>query len=453
MTSFFPGDACSGGTQSLRVAVVGAGIAGLTAAYRLKQTGFEVVVLERQANVGGRMTLRTENNIEYNTGARLVYSFSKDLLTLMNRLGLTSGILPVEQTNTAIRCNGVDHPAHLTPGPGILASPFVKLRHIPALMRMLVELLGRQFRRNPNDLAAGHLLDDQTMVEYLEARGLATIGRFLLEPVFRGTRGWRLQDVSPAFFMSTSAAMLRARPLNFRDGIGMLANRLAQQNMVVTGVEVTDIARVNDTDSDGCTITYRTAGETLQFRADIVVVAVEGSLAVNIIRNPSPEESRWFSAIRYNSGGVLHYQLNKQLPATLRFYGPGENKLISIFEIRPGPDASVHVLVHLSPEGVQKATEQGLEHDIERLLQGILPEIVVENRQHICSRFDQWIPNYLPISYPGYVAALREFRHRQSVNPGRCYYAGDYMAQALTGGACRSGKLTADTIIDHWGKS
>ena len=81
MTSFFPGDARNGGTQSLRVAVVGAGIAGLTAAYRLKQTGFEVVVLERQASVGGRMTLRIENNIEYNTGARLVYSFSKDLLT------------------------------------------------------------------------------------------------------------------------------------------------------------------------------------------------------------------------------------------------------------------------------------------------------------------------------------------------------------------------------------
>ena len=115
MTSFFPGDARSGGTQSLRVAVVGAGIAGLTAAYRLKQTGFEVVVLERQASVGGRMTLRIENNIEYNTGARLVYSFSKDLLTLMNQLGLTSDILPVEQTNTAIRCNGVDHPAHFTP--------------------------------------------------------------------------------------------------------------------------------------------------------------------------------------------------------------------------------------------------------------------------------------------------------------------------------------------------
>ena len=67
MTSFFPGDDRSGGAQSLRVAVVGAGIAGLTAAYRLKQTGFEVVVLERQANVGGRMTLRTENNIEYNS--------------------------------------------------------------------------------------------------------------------------------------------------------------------------------------------------------------------------------------------------------------------------------------------------------------------------------------------------------------------------------------------------
>lgn len=38
-----------------RVAVVGAGIAGLTAAYRLAQAGLQVTVFESESKVGGRV--------------------------------------------------------------------------------------------------------------------------------------------------------------------------------------------------------------------------------------------------------------------------------------------------------------------------------------------------------------------------------------------------------------
>ena len=38
-----------------RIAVVGAGIAGLSCAYELQKQGFEVVVFEQDDHVGGRM--------------------------------------------------------------------------------------------------------------------------------------------------------------------------------------------------------------------------------------------------------------------------------------------------------------------------------------------------------------------------------------------------------------
>lgn len=52
-----------------RIAVVGAGIAGLACAYVLKEKGFDVVVYEKNPSVGGRMSSRTKDGFIFDLGA------------------------------------------------------------------------------------------------------------------------------------------------------------------------------------------------------------------------------------------------------------------------------------------------------------------------------------------------------------------------------------------------
>ena len=356
--TFFPAENPDDEVRSLRVAVVGAGIAGLTAAHRLKDAGFQVVVLERQAGAGGRMAVRTQSGIEYNTGARLVYSFSDDLLDLADQVGLTSQMVPAEHSNPVIRSGGADHRAFFAPSPGIIRSPFATLGQVPGLMRIGVELLVRQSRRDPNDLTAGHVPDDETMREYLEKRGLATVGKFLLEPVFRAARGWSLDDISPAFFLSTSAAVWRGKPLTFQDGMGMLTSRLEDRLEVVSGVEVIGIDRGSGHEVDDCTITYQSGGDAQQFKADIVVIAVEGSVAASIIPEPTPAERRWFAAVRYNSGGILHYHVDTQLPAAMRLFGPGENQRISFLKQDRGQTVAPTCCCNCRPKAFKRRSRR-----------------------------------------------------------------------------------------------
>lgn len=51
-----------------RVAVVGAGIAGLAAAYAIQKARLQVVVLERADAVGGRMHTRSEQGFTWDAG-------------------------------------------------------------------------------------------------------------------------------------------------------------------------------------------------------------------------------------------------------------------------------------------------------------------------------------------------------------------------------------------------
>lgn len=62
-----------------RVVILGAGIAGLTAAYELNNAGYEVIVLEAKERAGGRSyTVRTGYTIEENTGTKQVCRFDDD---------------------------------------------------------------------------------------------------------------------------------------------------------------------------------------------------------------------------------------------------------------------------------------------------------------------------------------------------------------------------------------
>jgi len=51
------------------IAVIGAGIAGLTCAYELQKAGHTVEVFEREAYVGGRMSTRTKDDLPFDIGA------------------------------------------------------------------------------------------------------------------------------------------------------------------------------------------------------------------------------------------------------------------------------------------------------------------------------------------------------------------------------------------------
>ena len=90
--AFFPSflNAIDGRPQK-NVVIVGAGIAGLNAAYQLKKLGINATVYEATNRVGGRMfTLKNYfgNNITTDLGGEFVDADHEDIITLVKELGL-----------------------------------------------------------------------------------------------------------------------------------------------------------------------------------------------------------------------------------------------------------------------------------------------------------------------------------------------------------------------------
>ncbi len=69
-----------------RVAVIGAGMAGLVCARQLADAGRRVVVFDKSGDIGGRLATRRRDGLWWNHGAPAVHVRSREFLALLESL-------------------------------------------------------------------------------------------------------------------------------------------------------------------------------------------------------------------------------------------------------------------------------------------------------------------------------------------------------------------------------
>ncbi len=436
----------------MKITVIGAGLAGLTAAHRVQEAGFSVKILEREQGPGGRMAETYSDGLNYLTGARLIYSSSRSVMGLIRELGLSNQLCPGLKVPVSASSLAGEHLVQMSPRLGMLFDSAMGYSQRWHLFQMGVGMVWPRLSTNADRLLDWQEYDEGTLYKFLKQRSLDQVSKVYIEPIFRGARGWRMTDVSPAFFLSTTTHMYGAHAYTFEDGIGLLTKRLAQNLDVTYCVDVKNVSRIV---SGGSEVSYELRGSLHSTVADLVVCAVPGSLLARIVVKPTPEEFQFFESVRYSGAQILHFGLERSIEPYVRFYSPEVNESIAAIEVVDHSKTSSSYLsrlsVYLSPEALSKQKTQPA-------LPGELPGVWNELPDDAARCLDlgyeqvvhQSIENMLPVFYPGYLKELSAFERYQTRGKNRIYYTGDYMSHALLGGACRSGEDVAQSIISAY---
>ena len=433
-----------------RIIVVGAGLAGLSCAWRLQQAGHQVQVLEARSQPGGRMAMRQSGPISYNTGARLIYPFGDDLHGLIAELGLRNALVPLKNLRATCRHLDSDYHVDLMPSTGSLFTPGLNWADRLRLVRSAITLARLRRRVDPDDATSALAYDDETLAAYIERTAGPRVLERLIDPVFRGTRCWNPTEISAVFYVSTMPHLLgRDTVYTMAQGIGQLTQMLAAQMNVRCGAAVESLQRAP---GGGCEVRYRVAEQVIDAHADVVVCAVEGALAKTLVRDPGPEERALLDAVRYNQLGIVHYALRGDLPATLEFAARGAATQIATWQQTPAHidgagERLVSLYCQLTPEAVLAAQQHGMTECLDMLIGGEVRARIPDLDSRMVHRVNQWIPYMLPVFYPGYGRTVARYLSWQSAQPRSLYYCGDYLSQALLGGACHSGTNVARAIL------
>ena len=91
---------------SANIAVIGAGIAGLSAGYQLKKAGLSPVIFEAEDYIGGRMSSETVDGFLIEKAAYTFPEFHKNIIRLLDQLNISDTLIPTPGTSSTFAGNG-----------------------------------------------------------------------------------------------------------------------------------------------------------------------------------------------------------------------------------------------------------------------------------------------------------------------------------------------------------
>jgi oxygen-dependent protoporphyrinogen oxidase len=433
-------------TVDIDVAVVGAGVAGLTLAYRLRRAGYSVRVFEAAGAVGGRMATVRRDGYTIDTGAQHVPTHGhQGTWRLLGQLGYGTEQVPLIGGGLGVWRKERAH-AGLADRRGLITGAGLPARGRLELLRFTIQSGLRRSGYDPDH-------PDRTPLSGITVADLARryhrdLGQYLFAPLVSGLYGWQPERSAAAPFVALLLASgAPASWRTYRDGMDAFARRIAEETEVHTGTAVRQVVEAPDS--------ARLYTDTGMVTARQAVLCVPAPVARELSANPAEEATRYLSACTYTPMLKVSCLLTRALAPGANLY----NLLVP--EVEDGVLASIvagHVkhpnrvppgcgLLTLSATPRVTRDLLAAPDDQARRLIGraerYVPGIAEATHTSLVHRFRDGLPEATP-------NALRERTRFVRRPTGTVEYAGDWVMLRPDGeGAVRSAALAEQRILAH----
>jgi monoamine oxidase len=449
------------------VLVVGGGVAGLTAAYRLRQAGVAVRVLEAQERIGGRMlSLRGSfpEGLVAELGGELIDTGHESLRGLADELGLELDELLVEPP-------GVSETLFFAGALRSEAEMVEAMRPVVAAARRDLALLGEEPDVTYRGPEAAHALDALSIPAWLEKAGISGWAKTLVEVAFESECGLppgSQSCLNVLLFASFEPEHPRLygesdERFHIRGGNDQVPARLAGTlgDAVLRGTRLEAIR----TGSDGRYVaTVRREGTSREERASHVVLALPFTLLRDVRLDVplSPAKKRALAELGYGTNAKLMTGWSRR-EWRLSHGSTGSVMTDAGFQVTwetsRAQKGTAGVLTNFTggAEGLAAGRGTAAERaaELASRLDTVFPGISAHHRAREAVRFHWPTHPWTLGSYACYrTGQTTAFGGAEGEREGGVFFAGEHTSRDFQGfmeGACESGERAAKEVLSAMG--
>jgi protoporphyrinogen/coproporphyrinogen III oxidase len=431
------------------VIVVGAGIAGLTAAHVLQQRGIPVKVIEAASRVGGRMTSDEANGHVIDRGAQFLSTEYAVILDLLRQLGLSKLIRPTSQYSAIVR-DGIPRRMRIDRPMDALTSGLLRPTAWLKLGWKSLLLSGQLRKRSLSSYSQWSAYDSEYVSAWADSEIDPEVVEYVYEPMLQGFYFQTPEETSIAFGHALTAfGLRRAKTLTLEGGLGVLPNELARELDVELNTPVSRIGFL-----DGAMSIATPSGER---RANRLILAVPAPIASRMLEALPDELTGRLLATPYTSSinVAVVTDANFRLPDNLKnVYGlliPRRERhgvaAIGIENNKNRSHAATGYLLNimLSHEFATRCMPSNDDAIVTQALQGAQAHLPFLSQHMTQAHVYRW-PMAEPLSNIGRAKDLQLYREQCIKVPPSLVLAGDYMSMPYTEGAAESGMWAAELV-------
>jgi protoporphyrinogen/coproporphyrinogen III oxidase len=434
-----------------RVIVVGAGIAGLTAAFRLAEAGLDVRVLEAGDRVGGRVSTVDRDGYRIDNGASLLTSAYAQMVKLIRDAGLDRDVKPTDSSFGILR-DGVVHAMSSDTKLRALRTQLFSARAKSRLAPLVVDVVRARKLLDYRDFTRAAPLDTEPLRAYAERRARnREVLEYLVEPLSVAFFGGRVDEVSRVGFMFVLKNFVFGGSFfNSDTGMDFLPEGLARGRDVTLGAKV----RLVEETAGGVHVTWddTSDGTASVEEADAAVIAVPARAMLGIYPQLDGARYEIVQRIDYSRCITVAFGLAEPptAPCSMLLVPPREHPDIFavMFEHRkaPGwaPAGKGLVSIYCSRQWSDAhwdLDDEALAAKTRSAVSAVIPGLVDSAELSHVSRWDPFLAAGRVGLYRD-LAVLAGETGRQS----RVHLAGDYLGFSTTGGSVSSGEAAAARV-------
>ncbi|GLF95380.1 protoporphyrinogen/coproporphyrinogen oxidase [Streptomyces yaizuensis] len=451
------------GAAAKNVIVIGCGIAGTAAAFRLRQAGHDVKLLERENYPGGRMSSyeKSGENVRYriDRGASWLSHNYRPMIKLLEDAGLDSRMLPCSSELGVLR-DGRVHRLSFVRTSDLLRTGLFGWKSKLKAVNLLRDLGSARRSLRWHDMSGAAGIDVESARDYALRRLDRPLLDYLVEPLCSTQFLAPADEVAAVGAFSIMWGTFGAASFTFDGGVGRLPTLLlglplmrSERTRVELSARVTDVRP----DGDGVQVTWERDGTRHIEHAHACVVAVPGPVAAGIVPSLTDDQRTYLTGLRYTSDVHVTFGLRKP---------PRETALGVAVPRREHPDLCVALFEHNLGPGRAPAgrglvslvfrhhwsAERGALDDarvIEDALTAVgeaLPDLAVHIAEHRdMAAVQRWDRAVLARPAGGYRDLARFTAGLDPRSP--IQLAGDYFSYSTTNASLATGEQAAQRIV------